>query len=160
MDRSVFGRRLYPQMVVDGAAEFVGNDAPHARQAITQAALSPSHADVQIASVAGDKLLVRIKAEENAAGEVMLALTEDNLASKVHAGENDGRELHHAAVVRELHLLGRLRNGGFEAGVPLKIQKDWKRQDLRVVVFVQEPQSGRMEGAAAIPLPEKLGSAR
>jgi hypothetical protein len=149
-----------PQIVVDGAAEFVGSDAAHARQAITKAGLRPSRAEVQITSVAGDKLLVRIKAEENVSGEVMLALTEDNLVSKVHAGENDGRELRHAAVVRELQLLGRLRNGSFEAGLPLKIQKDWKRQDVRVVVFVQEPQSGRMEGAAAIPLPEKLTSAR
>jgi hypothetical protein len=149
-----------PQMVVDGAQEFVGNDAARARQAITQAALRPSQAEVQISSVAGDKLLVRIKAEESVSGEVVLALTEDNLASKVHAGENDGRELHHAAVVRELQPLGRLRNGGFEAGAPLKIQKDWKRQDLRVVVFVQEPQSGRIEGAAAMPLAEKLTSAR
>lgn len=149
-----------PQMVVDGAQEFVGNDATLARQAITQAALRPSLADVQISSVAADKIAVRIKAEDSAPGDVLLAITEDNLASKVHAGENDGRELRHAAVVRDLQLLGRLRDGTFEAGLPLKIQKDWKRQDLRVVVFVQEPQSGRIKGAAAIALPEKVTSAR
>lgn len=149
-----------PQMVVDGAQEFVGNDVARASQAIAQAALQPSLADVQITSVGADKILVRIKAENSAPGEVMLAITEDNLASKVHAGENDGRELRHAAVVRQLQPLGRLRDGSFEAGLPLKIQKDWKRQDLRVVVFVQEPQSGKIKGAAAIALPEKLTSAR
>jgi hypothetical protein len=149
-----------PQMVVDGATEFVGNDAAHARQAIIEAARRPSQAEVQIASVAGDRLQVRIKAEESVSGEVMLAMTEDNLSSKVRAGENDGKELHHAAVVRELRSLGRLRNGGFEADLHLKIQKGWKRQDLRVVVFVQEPRNGKMEGAAAIPLAETLTSAQ
>jgi hypothetical protein len=149
-----------PQMVVDGATQFVGNDVPHLRQAISEAALRPSQAEVQIAPMAGDKLQVKIKAEESVPGEVMLALTEDNLASKVRAGENNGKELHHAAVVRELRSLGRLHNGGFEADLPLKIQKSWKRQDMRVVVFVQEPHNGSMEGAAAIPLAETVTSAQ
>jgi hypothetical protein len=149
-----------PQMVVDGTTEFVGNDVAHARQAIMDAAARPTLAKVEIASEAGDKLQVHIKAEESVSGEVMLAVTEDNLVSKVHAGENDGRELHHAAVVRELRSLGRLRNGDFEADLHLKIQKSWKRQDLRAVVFVQEAQNGKMVGAAAIPLTEVLSSAQ
>jgi hypothetical protein len=149
-----------PQMVVDGAAQFVGNDVSRLRQALSEAALRPSQAEVQITSGAGDKLQVKIKAEEGVSGDVMLALTEDNLSSKVRAGENNGKELHHAAVVRELRSLGRLRNGGFETDLSLKIQKSWKRQDLRVVVFVQEPHNGSMEGAAAIPLPETLSSVR
>lgn len=139
-----------PQMVVDGASEFVGSDTARARQAIAQAALRLQLAQVEISFAAPDNLLVRVKAQENASGEVMLVLTEDNLASKVRAGENDGRELHHAAVVRELHTLGRLRNGGFEAAVPLKLAKEWKREDMRIVVFVQEPSSGSIQGAAAI----------
>jgi hypothetical protein len=138
-----------PQMVVDGAAEFVGSDASRARQAISQAALRPQEAEVEISPGEENKLLVQVKAAPRAAGEVVLAVTEDNLTSTVRAGENSGRELHHAAVVRELRILGRLANGGFEARVPLTLKKDWKNENVRIVVFVQE-ESGRIDGAAAI----------
>lgn len=139
-----------PQMVVDGAQEFVGNDSGRARLAIVQAALRPQTAEVELSAAAEDKLLVRIKAPENASGDVLLALTEDNLASKVRAGENDGRELHHAAVVRQLQPLGKLHGGRLEASVPIHLQKDWKRADLWLVVFVQKPGNGRISGAESV----------
>ena len=68
----------------------------------------------------------------------MLAITEDNLSTQVGSGENGGRTLHHAAVVRELREVGTLNNGAIEATVPLKLEKEWKRNDLRAVVFVQQ----------------------
>jgi hypothetical protein len=138
-----------PQMVVDGTAEFVGSDASHARQAISQEALRPQGAEVEISPAEDDKLLVHVKTGTGTSGEVVLAVTEDNLVSTVRAGENSGRELHHAAVVRELRSLGRLGNGGFEARVPVTLNKDWKNENVRIVVFVQE-ESGRIDGAAAI----------
>jgi hypothetical protein len=137
-----------PQMVVDGESQFTGSDAGRARQAILQAAQRPQMAQIQISPGAPDSLQVQVKADAKVAGEVILAVTEDNLASKVQSGENGGRELHHWAVVRELRSLGRVREGSFAAAVPLKLQKDWKRQDLRVVVFVQDPATGRIDGAA------------
>jgi hypothetical protein len=140
-----------PQMVVDGELQFTGNDALRARQAILQAAQRPQPAQIQIAPGASDVLQVQVKADPAVSGEIMLAVTEDNLASKVRAGENGGRELHHWAVVRELRSLGRLRDGSFQAGVPLKLQKDWKREDLRIVVFVQDPKTGRIDGAVTLP---------
>lgn len=138
-----------PQMVVDGAAEFVGSDASRARQAIRQAALRPQGAEVEISPADEGKLLVHVTAAPGASGDVILAVTEDGLASTVRSGENSGRELHHAAVVRELRSLGRLGKGGFEAQVPLTLKKDWKNENVRIVVFVQEV-SGQIDGAAAI----------
>jgi len=141
-----------PKMVVDGSAQVTGNDTPSVRQSISHAALRPQSAEIQI-SAAADKLLVSVKAAETAAGTVMLALTEDNLMTKVGAGENGGRELHHSAVVRKLQPLGQLQKGSFETSVPLKLRKDWKREDMRIVVFVEEPSSGQIEGAAVLAVP-------
>ncbi|HEY6307295.1 MAG TPA: DUF1223 domain-containing protein [Candidatus Angelobacter sp.] len=148
------GELYTPQMVVDGSVAVTGNDAPRVLQVVSQAAQRPQVADIQI-STAAEKLTVIVKAEQSAGGTVMLALTEDNLTSKVSAGENNGRELHHSAVVRKLQPLGPLRNGSFETSVLLSIRKDWKREDMRIVVFVQESYSGRIDGAAtaAVPLP-------
>lgn len=146
-----------PQMVVDGTAEFVGNSAAQAQRAISQAASQPELAAVEISAVNPDKLAIQVKAAGSAnAANVMLAITEDNLTTNVGSGENGGRTLHHAAVVRELRQLGQLQNGSFQASVPLKIEKDWKREDLRAVVFVQEGSGGKIQGAASVALVGQL----
>ena len=150
-----------PQLVFDGVAESDGDDAARVHHLIDKAALRPALADVQISMAGEDKLQINIKtaAAHDLHGEVMLAFTEDNLGSKVGAGENNGRELRHSAVVRELRSLGPLRNDSFQAEVPLKIKKDWKRNDLRAVVFVQESRSGAIDGAASLPLRGAIASA-
>jgi hypothetical protein len=142
-----------PQMVVDGTKEFVGSSAGEAQSAITRAAGLPAPAEITISLPQRDQMAVQVKAPASANGAgVILAVTEDNLATKVDAGENGGRELHHAAVVRELRRLGAVRNGTFAAGVPLRLEKDWKPADLRAVVFVQEGDEGRVLGAASVAL--------
>jgi hypothetical protein len=134
-----------PEMVVDGAVEFVGNDSGRAQRTIREAASQPEVATVKISSAVADQLAVQVKASSSAKdAQVMLAITEDNLMTQVGSGENGGRTLHHAAVVRELRQLGRLHEGSFEANVPLKLDKDWKRNELRAVVFVQEGPSGKI----------------
>jgi hypothetical protein len=143
-----------PQLVVDGATQFVGNDAERLVQAIREAGRKPQTADVQIT---GDdhQLQITVKAAPDSSGDVMLAVAEDNLSSKVSAGENNKKELYHAAVVRELKSLGKLHNGSFTGSTSINIKKDWKRDDLRIVVFVQEPNTGPIDGAASLMLSVK-----
>lgn len=148
-----------PEMVVDGAVEFVGNDAGQAQRTIRQQASELETAQVKIALAGADQLTVQIKgpaAPSNANALVMLAITEDNLSTQVGSGENGGRTLHHAAVVRELQEVGMLHNGTIETTVPLRLEKDWKRNDLRAVVFVQNGPSGKIEGAASVALADQL----
>lgn len=147
-----------PQMIVDGVDQFVGNNPRLADQALREAARRPQAAVVQI-SASDDQLQVAVQGPQESASEVMLAVTEDNLSSRITAGENNHRELRHAAVVRQLRSLGKLRNGSFKAGVPLNLKKDWKRSDLRVVVFVQEPHTGPIDGAASLQLAAKSAAA-
>jgi len=141
-----------PQMVVDGTSQFVGSDASRADAAIVQAAMRQAPADVQISAAGEDKVEVSIKAPKGNSSQVMMAYTEDNLATKIGGGENNGRELRHSAVVRELRSIGHLENGAFEAALAVKLKKDWKRNDLRIVVFAQEPNNGAIDGAASLPL--------
>jgi hypothetical protein len=141
-----------PQMVVDGRREFVGSGTSRARDEITQETGQPQQADVQLSLAFPDKLLVQVSASSNdLAGDVVLAITEDNLSSNIAAGENSGHVLRHAAVVRELRSLGKLVQSKFQAEIPITQQKDWKSKDLRYVVFVQNASSRRIEGAASLP---------
>ena len=148
-----------PEMVVDGEVEFVGNDAGQAQRTIRQQASQLETAQVKIAMAGADQLTVQVKGPagpSNGNALVMLAITEDNLSTQVFSGENGGRTLHHAAVVRELKEIGMLHNGTMETAVPLKPEKDWKRDDLRAVVFVQQGPSGKIEGAASVALADQL----
>ncbi|HLY92270.1 MAG TPA: DUF1223 domain-containing protein [Candidatus Angelobacter sp.] len=144
-----------PQMIVDGRIEFVGSDQARAHSAISEAATHAQTAQIEISTLADkfNELEVHVKAVISAKGaDVMLAVTEDNLATKVGAGENGGRELRHAAVVRDFRRLGTTDGGNFTADVPLKLATEWKRNDLQLVVFVQESPAGKVLGAASVPL--------
>jgi hypothetical protein len=147
-----------PEMVVNGEVEFVGNDAGQAQRTIRQQASELETAQIKIAPAGADQLTIQVKGPAESSGNalVMLAITEDNLSTQVGSGENGGRKLHHAAVVRELQELGMLHNGIMETTVPLKLEKDWKHNDLRAVVFVQQAPSGKIEGAASVPLTNQL----
>jgi hypothetical protein len=141
-----------PQMVVDGDTQFVGNDAERARDAIAQASGRSAVADVAVTRTTGDKLHVKVSSGSAGTADVLLAITEDNLANSVKSGENSGRVLRHAAVVRDFRKVGQISGGTFEADVVFKAGKDWKRADLRAVIFVQEKASGKILGASATSL--------
>jgi len=148
-----------PEMVVDGEVEFVGNDAGRAQSTIRQQASQLETAQVKIASADADQLKIQAKGPAAPSGSgnalVMLAITEDNLTTQVGSGENGGRTLHHAAVVRELRELGKLHEGSFEGTAQIKLEKEWKLQDLRAIVFVQNGPSGKIEGASSVALADQ-----
>jgi len=139
-----------PQIVVNGEVEFVGSNAGRAHEAIADAGGEEPAAQVATSPAGHDKIEVKITSAQPAA--VLLAVTENNLATKVGGGENDGRMLRHAAVVRELRRVGETNKGAFSGNVPLTIQPEWKRKDLRVVIFVQDGSTGKILGAASRPL--------
>ena len=158
-NRFRLGGPYTPQMVVDGSQEFNGSSSRQAQDAIARAASQPEEAEVQLAFSADSKLSVHVKGlASSVSGEVMLAVTEDNLLSNVGRGENSGRVLRHSAVVREFRSLGQLKNGLFETELAITPAKDWKPSDLRVVVFVQPASRSSIAGAASLAWTSGSGS--
>jgi hypothetical protein len=158
--------RVYtPQMIVDGQTEFNGSVMNKALEAIAKAARSPK-ADVRIVipetKTQKDNQEIRFNVsvknvppvDRGDVAEVILALTEDKLSSNVTRGENSGRKLAHTAVVREMRALGRVdpATKTFDSEKTMAIADSWKRDDLRVVVFVQERAQRRVLGAAVLNL--------
>jgi len=149
-----------PQMIVDGQREFVGSRGHDAREAVGEAARHP-RTDVAIAlenagadgsqpfAISAGKLT---GATPGDTAEVWLAVTEKGLHSNVTRGENAGEDLHHASVVRTLRKIGvadATREVSFSATPSLHFEKSWKRENVRVVVFLQEKKSRRVLGAAS-----------
>jgi hypothetical protein len=154
------GNPYTPQMVVQGQAEFVGSHTQLARQKILEAASNapvPVTLEVKADGRPGINLAVSVgKLEGSAKGgaaEVWLAITETGLHSAVTGGENVGHELRHAAIVRTMHKIGEAKPDSepwFSANANATLHSDWKRENLRAVVFVQEKKSRRILGAAEI----------
>ena len=152
-----YARRLHlasaytPQIVIDGHLQTVGGNAPAIKKLIAEAADAPKAAAVTLNFVAPGKLQVAVTDSSHGKQRVLLAVTEDNLATKVGGGENDGRVLVHNAVVRELRSLGTVSDGKFEKLVTVPDKPDWKRDDLRAIVLVQDAGNDVIRGAASVP---------
>ncbi len=96
-------------MVIDGRDQFVGNDTAEVQKRIAAAAKTPKPATVSLAWERNGKLRVRVQSPQSTKGVVLLAITEDGLSTEVGKGENGGKTLHHAAVVRQLAGSGNYR---------------------------------------------------
>jgi hypothetical protein len=148
-----------PQMVVDGRAEFVGSSQSQARSAIADAGLQPkANVAISIKEAAPSQVQIRIEvkmlpvpAPDDA--QVWLAVTESGLHSNVLRGENAGEDLHHAAVVRSLRKVGDAKTSlesSYSGRQETRLDAGWKRENLRFVVFVQDPKSRHILGAASV----------
>ena len=140
-----------PQIVIDGHLQGVGNNATAVRRMIAEASSSPKPSSVSLRFASPGKLGVTVEDTSQGRHRVLLAVTEDDLTTNVRGGENGGRVLKHSAVVRELKTLGTTSNGKFETTANLPAKSDWKKQDLRAIVLVQDTRSGLILGAASIP---------
>lgn len=142
-----------PQMVVDGARQFVGGNLDEAHKAVTEAAKSPK-ANVEL-TLADDKLKINItELPAHSFANVFLAIAENNLSTEVKRGENGGATLPHTAVVRELKTIGTISDEmkNFNTETAFKLQPDWKKENLKLVVFVQTEQGSRIIGVNQIKL--------
>ncbi len=131
-----------PQMVVDGEWEFVGSDSRALARAVEQALKRPK-VPLRL-SLDGRKLSI-VAGEAPAGAETILAVTQNNVASSVTRGENQGRRLVHDSVVRHWQALGAAKTA-IEVALP-DITGD------SAVVFLQDRRSRRVLGAASIKLP-------
>lgn len=139
-----------PQMVIDGHLQFVGNDAATLRHNLESAAAEPKIALVSLQWEAAGQLKIAVQAPEKTHAHVFLAVTEDGLTTAISGGENSGRTLRHAAVVRELRDLGSVKNGSFERAVEATRHAGWNAANLKVAVLVQDGDGGPIIGAAIL----------
>jgi hypothetical protein len=148
-----------PQMVIDGQQQLVGTDPAKVGSDIDAAAKTEKPAKVTVSKLATGSYEVSVHAP-NTKGRVLLAVTEDGLSSEIKGGENGGRTLHHAGVVRELRPIGSLNNGSFDKKVEVPVKREWNPAKMKLVVFAQRDDFGPILGAASLPLnPESPATA-
>jgi len=150
-----------PQMIVNGRTQLVGSRADQAVKAVQEAQQAPA-TSVKIAASNGAgsnelRFAVSVgKLAQLSSGdsvEVWLAISESGLASQVSRGENAGRNLNHASVLRSLRHIGnadgKADSSSFQGDATVKLKSGWKRQNLTAIVLVQERKSRHILGAAS-----------
>ena len=167
--QNLYGRRFgldsvyTPQMVVDGSSQFVGSNPALADEAFAKA-LSARKISVHLSLLSADPSGVHVHVDTGALepsygareAEVEIAVAQSRAESQVSSGENAGHRLTHVSVVRSLTKVGVLKRGqSLSEEVHLNLGPLSESNNLRLVAFVQEPQQGRVLGAALLPVSAK-----
>jgi hypothetical protein len=137
-----------PQMVVNGARQFAGSHAGELDTALAEESKQAPFGSVRVSVTRGDPLTVSVNAKvtSDRPTDVMLALVEDGIATKVMAGENAGRTIENDAIVRKLIRVG---TGSTETTASIPLDKGWNPARLGVVAFLQDRKTLAIRGAAA-----------
>ena len=149
--------RIYtPQLVVNGTDEMTGSEERKVRSAIARALaeVPPVELDLSVEKTPGG-LRAKITASHAAAlprdADVLVALVENGLVTKVGRGENGGRTLKNDAVVRRLQkafALAAAPGGRGTASVDLPTGEGAPGRKLGVAAFVQDPKTRAIQGGA------------
>ena len=103
-----------------------------------------------------DKLQLSLKTDISASKiqdvSFYLVIIENNLSSEVNDGENEGERLHHDYVVRQFlgpYFQSKPENQRSREQT-IVLQPEWKREDLSVVAFAENPNTGEVLQAVRI----------
>ena len=152
-----------PQVMLDGRDLRGWSDTLQFQSRLREISIRAPRATVSLETrFAGNAVEATLHAtvarpEDWADASVFIAITENNLGSRVTAGENKGVLLKHDHVVREL--IGPLAVdsrdravGNFPIRQNLALAPDWKPSDLSLVAFVQNSRTGQILQALSTPL--------
>ena len=143
-----------PQMVVDGAAQFVGSNAAQLNRAVAHEAAAPkieiAIGDPHRVSDGSVEFSARADAPGSKGATLIAALAENATHSEVARGENAGRTLHHVAVVRSLKEFGAGATDGrvLRLSSPRESTPAKEQGPLRLVVFLVDHKNGHVLGSA------------
>lgn len=140
--------RVYtPQMVVNGRREFVGSRRLEAERAIQQALEASASATVEVAARVAGRTVTVDYAVTGAPDDAVLhlALVQRRAEQAVPRGENAGRTLRHANVVRAFETVS--------AGMgtqPLTLPRGLRSAEASIVGFAQDPATMHVFGASEV----------
>lgn len=145
--------RIYtPQMIVNGKTEFVGSSEAKAHRVVLDALSRPASASVEIVADTNkenNELHIDYKVYGQSENTVLrIAIVEKHAETSVSRGENSGRMLSHANVVRAFRSIKVGAEG--EGNVRLKKPGDLKSQNMEIIAYLQEVDSMEILAAAAI----------
>jgi hypothetical protein len=141
-----------PEVIVDGAQQFVGNNPKRLQDALTRASAQPkTQIQISIVGISNKEISFHVHVDPlpspHRGADLMAALAENSDDTQVRGGENKGRVLHHAAPVLAIDRLGKVHAAGADKDFSMHIPKMGIIGNMRLVVFVQAPDYGIVLGS-------------
>jgi len=140
-----------PQMVVDGAEQFVGSDSAALTRGVARAASTPKvNLDLENARWKNDVVDFAVRVPVGTKGSLVAVLAQNAAHSQVVRGENAGRTLHHVAVARALKDFGVGSADGRVLQVAINHSSMGEKIEgpLRLIVFLVNPANGHVLAVA------------
>lgn len=145
-----------PQFTFNGR-DFRGWDSSRLHQGIDSSLKQAARANLSLNAsqqVNGEILIKATAQAVNSAdakhADIFIAIYENKLVSQVHAGENNGRELKHDYVVRDLLGAYQLNNNN-EFAKSITLKQEWKDRNAGAVIFVQDTRNGSILQSLQLP---------
>jgi hypothetical protein len=144
-----FTSQVYtPQLILNGSSEFVGSDEQGIKSALANALTGKAVVALTL-QVKQQAHNLNIKYETGgmpAGGQLVIAVVQKHAVNRVKAGENEGRTLSHAQIVRNLSTFPILLQGQGSESIPLPAGFD--AHTWEVIGLIQNPETGEIISAA------------
>ncbi|MBS1601053.1 MAG: DUF1223 domain-containing protein [Bacteroidetes bacterium] len=134
-----------PQVVINGATEYVGSDAPHILKAVSGGLDQDPANNLTIdCGIVGKRLTVNYRSTATEKGdEVLLALVRRSAQSAVRGGENAGLKLSHVQIVQQLVHAKPVGKGP----VAIDLPPDFNPKEWQLIGLVQNSLNGHISAA-------------
>jgi len=126
-----------PQMIVNGAKEFVGSNRGTSTTEVSKALQQKMLYQIVLGEVKqqNGKIIVAYSLDKNPSGEVInIAIVQRKISNEVTRGENSGRKLSHSNVVRSFDSKMAQKEG------TLEIAHSSSLKDISVIIYLQDQQ--------------------
>ncbi|MBC7847860.1 MAG: DUF1223 domain-containing protein [Flavobacterium sp.] len=137
-----------PQLIINGKTDYIGSQEAVIRGGIAKAISRPNEVDLDISVKQGKSwAIVNYKVSRNSKNtQLVLALVQKSVKSKVKRGENEGKLLSHSQVVRNLvyQKLAVNEKGSLNVYFP----KNFDSRNGEIIGFIQDKTTGTILGAA------------
>lgn len=148
---SKLGAQVYtPQLVVNGKTEFVGSNESAADYAINSALKgSPETSLALHGSLQAGKMALDYQVNGDGDNdELVIAVVQKNAVSKVKRGENEGRTLAHAQIVRQLWSfeLEKAKRGQ----ISISLSEGFNTAGWELIGFLQDPKTRAINAATRV----------
>ena len=148
--RQFSGQVYTPQLIVNGQAECVGSDESAVNNKVKEALNGNTAVTVSInGQLQSGKITFDYHVTGNAGkNQLLIAVVQKHAVSKVLKGENEGRTLSHAQIVRNLHAFD-VKSGGLGTG-QISLPNNFNARDWECIGMIQDPETGVIKAATRV----------
>ena len=148
--RQFSGQVYTPQLIINGQSECVGSNESAVNNKVKDAVNGNTAVALNIkGQLQAGRMTFDYQVTGNAGkNQLLIAVVQKHAVSKIEKGENEGRTLSHAQIVRDLHSFD-VKSGGQGTG-QISLPSGFNARDWECIGMIQDPETGKIEAATRV----------